>query len=151
MTPWNAACQASSDKWKNTEFHILVCITVSYCQNIVTKKFNSVKFVVVLFEGNEMTGAGLHSLVTWTSSSPRRNPNPSILSCHFTLCLNQWFKTSGFTPAKSFWISCAESAGNLLVVSTHFGGLPRGTSTCRGWWGCLPFLCPALLSSWFSE
>ena len=79
MTPWTAACQASSDKWKNTEFHILVCITVSYCQNVVTKKFNSVKFVVMLLEANEMTRAGLHNLVTWLSSSP----DPCSLSCHF--------------------------------------------------------------------
>ena len=79
MTPWTAACQASSDKWKNTEFHILVCITVSYCQNVVTKTFNSVEFVVVLLEADEMTGAGLHNLATWLSSSP----DPWSLSCHF--------------------------------------------------------------------
>ena len=62
---------------------------MSYCQKVITKKFNLVNFAVVLLEANEMIGSqAVHCAVQMHLVS----------IVIFTPCLNQWFKTSAFTP-----------------------------------------------------
>lgn len=62
---------------------------MSYCQKVITKKFNLVNFDVVLLEANEMIGSqAVHCAVQMYLVS----------IVIFTPCLNQWFKTSAFTP-----------------------------------------------------
>lgn len=42
--------------------YVFIYIIVSYCQKVITKKFNSVKCAVVLLQPNEMIGASLCGL-----------------------------------------------------------------------------------------